>query len=119
MEVILDGATHQSKVHGTYHQLDTSDTIMLGTANNNILVQDLTRGHFTQGFQVKFQDSSPCRISLLCAGLYEEHQYNGSLSRHQARGTSDGTKHSGMCEQKKVGPGHCSPLGKVHLILLY
>ena len=66
MEVILDGETHQSKVHGTYHQLDTSDTIMLGTANNNILVQDLTRGHFTQGFQVKFQDSTPCRDKFCC-----------------------------------------------------
>ena len=52
MEVILDGKRHESKVHGTYHQLDTSDTIMLGTSNNNLLVQDLTRGHFTQGFQV-------------------------------------------------------------------
>ena len=52
MEVILDGERHESKVHGTYHQLDTSDTIMLGTSNNNLLVQDLTRGHFTQGFQV-------------------------------------------------------------------
>lgn len=52
MEVRLDGVSYQSRVHGTYHQLDTSDVIMLGTANNNARVQDLTRGHFTQGFQV-------------------------------------------------------------------
>ena len=52
MEVSLDGEKHQSQVHGTYRQLDTRDTVLLGTANNNVLVQDLTRGHFTQGFQV-------------------------------------------------------------------
>ena len=53
MEVGLDGVSYQSRVHGTYHQLDTSDVIMLGMANNNARVQDLTRGHFTQGFQVQ------------------------------------------------------------------
>ena len=52
MEVILDGESYQSVVHGTYHQLDSSPVVMLGTANNNARVQDLTRGHFTQGFQV-------------------------------------------------------------------
>ena len=52
MDVSLDSAVYKSQVHGTYHQLDTSDVIMLGTANNNARVQDLTRGHFTQGFQV-------------------------------------------------------------------
>ena len=53
MDVSLDSVVHKSQVHGTYHQLDTTGTLMLGGAGNTeMLVQDLTRGHFTQGFQV-------------------------------------------------------------------
>ena len=52
LEVTLDGERYKSVVHGTYHQLDTSDVIMLGSANNKARIQDLTRGHFTRGFQV-------------------------------------------------------------------
>ena len=53
MDVSLDSSVHKSQVHGTYHQLDTRGTLMLGGAGNTeMLVQDLTRGHFTRGFQV-------------------------------------------------------------------
>ena len=53
MDVSLDSSVHKSQVHGTYHQLDTTGTLMLGGAGNTeMLVQDLTRGHFTRGFQV-------------------------------------------------------------------
>ena len=52
MDVSVDDTTYSSQVHGTYHQLDTSNTVMLGSANSDILVQDLTRGHFISGFQV-------------------------------------------------------------------
>ena len=81
MEVRLDGVSYQSRVHGTYHQLDTSDVIMLGTANNQARVQDLTRGHFTQGFQVErvhvrlpFPSSHPyyqgCMKNISIMGVY-------------------------------------------------
>ena len=54
MEVRLDGVSYQSRVHGTYHQLDTTSTVMLGGAGNTeTLVQDLSRGHFIRGFQVR------------------------------------------------------------------
>ena len=54
MDVSLDSAVHKSQVHGTYHQLDTTGTLMLGGAGNTEMqVQDLTRGHFTRGFQVR------------------------------------------------------------------
>ena len=39
MDILLDGVGYTSEVHGTYHQLDTSDTVMLGSANSDILVQ--------------------------------------------------------------------------------
>ena len=52
MEVTVDAVSYTSTVHGTYHQLDASNVVMIGSANNDLLVQDLTRGHFTQGFQV-------------------------------------------------------------------
>ena len=54
MDVSLDSAVHKSQVHGTYHQLDTTSTVMLGGAGNTeTLVQDLSRGHFIGGFQVR------------------------------------------------------------------
>ena len=54
MDVSLDSVVHKSQVHGTYHQLDTTSTVMLGGAGNTeTLVQDLSRGHFTKGFQVR------------------------------------------------------------------
>ena len=41
------------QVHGAYHQLDTPGTVLLGGASmGDILVHDLTRGHFEGGFQV-------------------------------------------------------------------
>ena len=52
LEVSVDEVRYSSTVHGTYHQLDTSNILMIGSANNDLLVQDLTRGHFSQGFQV-------------------------------------------------------------------
>ena len=40
-------------MHGAYHQLDTPGTVLVGGASmGDILVQDLTRGHFDGGFQV-------------------------------------------------------------------
>ena len=40
-------------MHGAYHQLDTPGTVLLGGASmGDILVHDLTRGHFEGGFQV-------------------------------------------------------------------
>ena len=48
LDISLDELSYVSEVVGTYHQLDTSNSLLLGGAASDMLVQDLTRGHFTQ-----------------------------------------------------------------------
>ncbi len=38
-------------MHGTYHELNTENQVVFGSAENGMLVEDLTRGHFKEGFK--------------------------------------------------------------------
>jgi hypothetical protein len=65
MDVMLDELSYVSQVqcsavhctmcqvHGTYHELNTENKVMIGGAKSGVLVEDLTRGHFRCG-------QSPC-----------------------------------------------------------
>ena len=50
MDILLDELSYISQVHGTYHELNTINKVNFGSAQNDVLVEDLTRGHFREGF---------------------------------------------------------------------
>ena len=50
MDIVLDELSYVSQVHGTYHELNTLNKVNFGSAQNDMLVEDLTRGHFQEGF---------------------------------------------------------------------
>ena len=55
MDVTLDDTSYVSQVHGTYHELNTENKVILGSAESGVLVEDLTRGHFRYCFpRVRF-----------------------------------------------------------------
>ena len=95
LEVSVDEVRYSSTVHGTYHQLDTSNILMIGSANNDLLVQDLTRGHFSQGFQVA---SSKIQLisNMYVSGLYEEYSHHGSVCRHYRGSAAAGAEYHGV-----------------------
>ena len=51
MEVALDELSYISQVHGFYHELNTESKVIFGSAQSDMLVEDLTRGHFREGFK--------------------------------------------------------------------
>ena len=50
MDILLDELSYVSQVHGTYHELNAINRVNFGSAQNDVLVEDLTRGHFREGF---------------------------------------------------------------------
>ena len=68
MDVKLDEISYVTQVHGTYHELNTEGRVILGSAERDMLVEDLTRGHFRDGFNGCMRDIKIQGLTLDTSG---------------------------------------------------
>ncbi|XP_040572701.1 protein eyes shut [Lepeophtheirus salmonis] len=50
LKLDVDGKIYQSRVTGSYHELNTVNVVLIGGSSEKDNVQDMTRGHYSMGF---------------------------------------------------------------------